>query len=268
MTDIERIELLSVANYKSAFMSLRDQMTESDLLMLKVNYESSSHTTTATRLSRAVGFANFNAANLRYGGLAGKFCEFFQVWPSENLSTLVIFERPDNEWLWKMRPQVVEALRELRWFSESQKPDIIQEIEDFKATYEQLEETTRETVIQSRIGQGQFRANLIDYWGGCAVTGCQVIEILKASHIKPWRMSTNDERLDPYNGLLMLPNLDTVFDLGLISFQNSGCILISNRLSEEALLQLGINFSMELARIEQQHCNYLQFHRENIFRNP
>jgi 5-methylcytosine-specific restriction protein A len=145
----------------------------------------------------------------------------------------------------------------------------IQEIEQFKDSYKNLQETTREAVIQSRIGQGDFRAALIKYWQGCSVTNCQKIEILTASHIKPWRSSSNAERLDVFNGLLLLPNLDTCFDSGLISFDDDGKIIISGELDELTLLQLGIKSDLKLLRVEQRHKEYLRFHRgfhrENIF---
>lgn len=147
------------------------------------------------------------------------------------------------------------------------KPTVLQEIEQLKDSYANLQETTRQAVVQSRIGQGQFRASLVQYWQGCSVTGCKQIELLRASHIKPWRDSSNTERLDVYNGLLLLPNLDACFDSGLISFDDNGEIIISSKLSETTLKQLGINSSMKLLRVEQGHKVFLSYHRENVFRS-
>jgi putative restriction endonuclease len=149
---------------------------------------------------------------------------------------------------------------------DAEQPNILQEIEQFQDSYETLQETTREAVIQSRIGQGQFRILLVEYWRGCSVTGCQQTELLRASHIKPWRHSSNAERLDIYNGLLLLPNLDACFDSGLISFDDEGRIVISSQLDESTLVQLGINSNLKLLRVEQRHKDFLRFHRENIFR--
>ncbi len=144
--------------------------------------------------------------------------------------------------------------------------NILQEIDQFKDSYEALQETTREAVIQSRIGQGQFRTSLIEYWQGCSVTGSQQVELLRASHIKPWRDSSNAERLDMYNGLLLLPNLDACFDSGLISFDDKGKIVISSELDKSTLLQLGIDSNLKLLRVERRHKDYLRYHRENRFR--
>lgn len=159
----------------------------------------------------------------------------------------------------------LEAIRDLEWFAKQQEPNALIELEQHRTTYESLDETTRKAIIDSRIGQGRFRGALVKYWGSCAVTGCRVIELLRASHIKPWKESTNIERLDPYNGLLLLPNLDIAFDKGLISFEDGGSILICSKLGKEVLLQLGINHTMRLRSFETKHTNYLRFHRENVF---
>ena len=261
---LEIFEELTVEDYIGALATLHNQMSEIDLLMLRVNYESLNHTTSATQLANRVGFRGFEAANLRYGSLAAKFCDYFQLHPRIKLSALVEFERPSQEWLWIMRPQLVEAIHELGWFEQAKVPDAIEDLEQHRESYQELDETIRTAVIRSRIGQGRFRADLINYWGSCAVTGCQVTDLLRASHIKPWRDSNNNERLDPFNGFLLIPNLDAAFDRGLISFANDGIILISNDLDEEALLQLGINHSMNLRQVEESHFQYLQFHREKF----
>jgi 5-methylcytosine-specific restriction protein A len=163
-----------------------------------------------------------------------------------------------------MRPQLVEAICELGWFEQAKVPDAIEDLEQYRDSYQGLDQTTRTAVIQSRIGQGRFRIDLINYWRNCAVTGCQVVDLLRASHIKSWRDSNNNERLDPFNGLLLIPNLDAAFDRGFISFANDGRILISENINEEAWLQLGINHSMNLRRVEEGHFQYLQFHREKF----
>ena len=56
------------------------------------------------------------------------------------------------------------------------------------------------------------------------------LALLVASHIKPWRDADNIERLDQYNGFLLLPNLDKVFDLGFITFRATGEIIVSKQI--------------------------------------
>lgn len=118
--------------------------------------------------------------------------------------------------------------------------------------------------VKCRIGQGDFRDKLIKYWNGCSVTRYQNTEILIASHIKPWRESTSEERLDSFNGLLLTPNLDKLFDKGFISFDDEGKILISKSLINFELL--GIDKNMKIA-IENKHRKYLNFHRNKIFKD-
>ena len=130
-----------------------------------------------------------------------------------------------------------------------------------------ITDTEREALSKSRIGQGKFRTHLKIFWKNCcAVTGCSTVDILKASHIKPWRDSENHERLDYYNGLLLTPNLDAVFDSGLISFDKNGAILISQKLSYDQKATLGIEDQMSLKRIEKDHHKYLEYHRNHIFK--
>lgn len=132
--------------------------------------------------------------------------------------------------------------------------------------YLSLSSTERESIVKSRIGQGQFRQSLIDYWSGCAVTGCKEQKLLRASHIKPWSKSEAIERLSLYNGLLLSPSLDLCFDAGFISFDNLGNIIISNRISPNDLEALSINKDMKLSSISPEHENYLRYHKDHIYK--
>ena len=125
-----------------------------------------------------------------------------------------------------------------------------------------LEATTRETLVNARIGQGQFRSNLIAFWNGCALTGYQNEDFLIASHIKPWSKSSNSERLDLYNGILLLANLDKAFDKGYITFTPKGKIKISNALEQPDVV--GVDIGMTI-RLTDAHQPYLDFHRQNQF---
>lgn len=123
--------------------------------------------------------------------------------------------------------------------------------------------TEREAIVKSRIGQGQFRNDLINFWQGCSVTNCKNLPLLVASHIRPWRKCDNVQRLDVYNGLLLTPNLDKLFDRGYISFDDKGRIISSESLPLSDMKTLGVDRTMKLARIESQHKPYLDFHRNN-----
>lgn len=123
--------------------------------------------------------------------------------------------------------------------------------------------TEKHNLIKCRIGQGTFRQKLIAYWQSCAVTGYKDTGLLVASHIKPWRACGNSERLNPFNGLLLTPNLDKAFDTGLITFSSNGSIIKSPLLSGPD--QLGITSSMQIA-LARQHEPFMDFHRDSVFR--
>jgi putative restriction endonuclease len=148
----------------------------------------------------------------------------------------------------------------------SEADDPIADIADAKNELALLSTTERDAIVKARVGQGPFRDKLISYWGACAVTGLSVVELLIASHSKPWKRSNNQERLDHYNGLLLSPNLDKAFDKGFISFSADKKILISPQLGKQQIESLGINQNMMLSKFEAQHMPYLKWHNENIFK--
>lgn len=121
--------------------------------------------------------------------------------------------------------------------------------------------------VSVRIGQSKYRKNLLEYWNNkCSVTGCSNKIFLTASHIKPWRDSNSEEKGDVYNGFLLIPNLDIAFDGGFITFDNDGSIVISKELSADDCIVLGINKDMKLRKIEDKHREYLEYHRNYIFK--
>ena len=128
-----------------------------------------------------------------------------------------------------------------------------------------IKATEKDSIVKSRIGQGVFRKGLIDYWHGCAISQCPLTWMLIASHIKPWRDSDNQERLDDYNGLLLLPNYDKLFDLGYISFDQKGKIMYSRLLDKFDRDTIGLTNDLHLVKFEEQHLKYLKYHNENCF---
>ncbi len=67
------------------------------------------------------------------------------------------------------------------------------------------------TSIRIRRGQQKFRKQLIRrYDARCMISGCDLIDILEAAHIWPYRHFTNNR---PDNGLLLRADLHTLFDL-------------------------------------------------------
>ena len=131
-----------------------------------------------------------------------------------------------------------------------------------------LPETERQSLVLSRVGQGEFRAQLVSYWNGCAVTGANCIPLLKASHIKPWRESNNKERLDVFNGLLLSPNIDAAFDTGYITFDSQGRIVLSKAITGAPAFQLHITAKLRINQklLRPEHEVYLEHHRKEVFR--
>jgi hypothetical protein len=172
-----------------------------------------------------------------------EFCRTIGVTPSKRGA----FGRKRKYWI---TPEVLNLLEE--------------RAEDKIGADPNLSETEKQQLVEARIGQGVFRERLIAMWGKCCVTGCDCVDILRASHIKPWRSSTNDERLDKFNGLLLSPNLDALFDKGLISFKDSGEILISRQLPVPTRKALGCPNGAKVP-LQKKHAKYMKWHRKNVF---
>ena len=132
---------------------------------------------------------------------------------------------------------------------------------------QKLTKTERESIINARIGQGIFRENLIrKYDGRCVVTGVDDKRILIASHIKPWSVSTNEQRLSAENGLLLTPLYDKLFDVGLITFSDEGHIICSKELENKNinLLKIEINKKYNL-KTSEVFIENLRYHQKIVF---
>lgn len=122
--------------------------------------------------------------------------------------------------------------------------------------------TEIKALVHARRGQGQYREELLDLWERrCAVTGCGVLAVLRASHAKPWRVSTDAQRLDPNNGLPLIATLDALFDRGLIGFCDDGTMLYSPSLSEGDRRLFGVPAPLRKSLTEKQQ-RYLKGHRD------
>lgn len=127
--------------------------------------------------------------------------------------------------------------------------------------------TETESNRATRLGQSKFRQALMDRWDRrCAVTGLPLPELLRASHIKPWRYSSPRERLDPDNGLLLAVHLDGLFDRGLISFDDRGAVIRSPMLSGELVHALGLGELEPLKNLGIRTRAYLAIHRARCFK--
>lgn len=129
-----------------------------------------------------------------------------------------------------------------------------------------LDETTKKRLVNARLGQGGFREALLEIWDEkCPVTDCDIEAVLRASHIKPWRDSNNQERLDPNNGILLAASIDALFDKHLITFTNSGRIRANSKISASAFNKLGV-FTGAKILIKAPMTHYLDAHRAEFDR--
>ncbi len=125
--------------------------------------------------------------------------------------------------------------------------------------------TEMEILSKVRICQNKYRKNLLHLLKKCPITGIMDKRLLVASHIKPWCLSSAEERLDVFNGFILSPLYDKLFDQGLITFTTEKRVLYSSTLSERTL---------SIIRAENDYCEnlpvanrekYLAFHNEKIF---
>ena len=138
---------------------------------------------------------------------------------------------------------------------------------DIIANDTNISDTERESLIKSRIGQGSFRSALLKkYHGACVVTGITLKNLLIASHIKPWAVSSNEERLSAENGLILSANYDRLFDSGLISFDNDKKIIISRYIDEtnKQRLHLTDELTANISLSPEMKHN-LEYHRDVVF---
>ena len=144
--------------------------------------------------------------------------------------------------------------------------EIRSQIEPELANYDKIiglvSKTEREQLIRARVGQSKFCRDVRTRWQRCAVTGCSVREALRASHIVSWKSSEKD-RLNPNNGLLLIATIDVLFDQGLISFDDNGLIVISPRLNDSDQKTLGLHKALKIrGRLNKDHRRFLRHHRE------
>lgn len=125
--------------------------------------------------------------------------------------------------------------------------------------------TEKLQLIKARRGQGLFRKRVESIEKACRVTGVTFKPLLRASHIKPWCGSTNAEKLDGNNGLLLAPHIDVLFDKGYISFSDSGDLLVSKKLPIDVLSRWGAQPGINVGDFACGQKAYLDYHRGSVF---
>jgi 5-methylcytosine-specific restriction protein A len=125
--------------------------------------------------------------------------------------------------------------------------------------------TERTGLVTSRVGQGLFRKRVIHRWEyKCAVTKFDKLDILIASHIVPWSEATNEERLDIHNGILLSPTYDALFDRHLITFDQQGSIVLSDKIDFKAYQKIGVTGKEKIQNLSATNMSYLEKHIEKF----
>lgn len=191
----------------------------------------------------------------------GEIWSVFRKLVLPHISSLTITRKEQNKYEFILSINQSFVDRELS--------SVVNEVNEIYAEAEQIEEETDSiSVVTSRKGQGKFKNRLLSTMKSCPFTGIADPILLRASHAKPWSESNNVERLDGYNGLLLTPTYDVLFDRGLISFTDDGGLMVSPLVSKEVIAKLNLVFG-EKYPISNDHgkrSQYLEFHRENVFK--
>ncbi|PIC79192.1 restriction endonuclease [Sporosarcina sp. P18a] len=129
-----------------------------------------------------------------------------------------------------------------------------------------LAETESETKTKVRMGQQRFRHELMQLWNDqCALCDIELPELLQASYAKPWKDCTNNERIDPNNGILLCRNHDALYHNGFIAFDGTGKIHISSSIPEGDYEKYGLHNKMRVNRTE-KNKPYLKWHKKHMFK--
>ena len=86
--------------------------------------------------------------------------------------------------------------------------------------------------VKTRVNQQLFRKMILkSYNNSCCITGLNIPEVLRASHISAWA-EDKQNRLNPTNGLCLSATYDAAFDRHLISFDEKYRMILSPSLKE------------------------------------
>lgn len=129
-----------------------------------------------------------------------------------------------------------------------------------------VNETDREALVRARRGQGLFKQRVMQTETRCRITGVDNPSHLLASHCKPWRDSSNEERLNGENGLLLTPSIDHLFDRGFIGFEDSGDLIISPVAHKPSLHKMGVETSrpVNVGAFTEGQRQFLDYHRNAV----
>ena len=159
--------------------------------------------------------------------------------------------------------QVEELQRAAPALENSERADEV--AEQSLAARADLDAGTRKRLLSARRGLGVYREAVERHEQSCRLTGLLDRRHLRARHIKPWRDCNDREKLDGANGLLLSPHVDQLFERGLVSFSDSGDLLVARQLNPAVLQAWGITLPRNVGAFEPSQCSYLEWHRQQVF---
>jgi predicted restriction endonuclease len=159
------------------------------------------------------------------------------------------------------------ALKRFRYFVLASNITDLAEEKEVQKLNNDITITERESIIKARIGQGDYRTRLLEKYNySCIITQIRIPTVLIASHIKPWSVSTNIERLSVENGFIFSATYDRLFDRGLISFKDDGKMLISSMITNDDAQNLKLDKAKTYdIKFTSPMKNFLDYHRDVIF---
>lgn len=120
-------------------------------------------------------------------------------------------------------------------------------------------------LARHRRGQGVFRANVLLHQTRRRVTLVDDPRHVRASHIKPWRDATDNERLDGSTGSLLSPHVDHLFDRGYLTFSPAQRLLVVPEARDRLVDAWGIHTDVDVGPFTREQSAYLDYHRANVF---
>ena len=123
----------------------------------------------------------------------------------------------------------------------------------------------KKKLLDARLGQGFFRREVLSRRKSCLITGVKTTKFLEACHIKPWRYSNDNEKIDYKNGIPLTPNAHKLFDKGLIFISEGGKIEISSKLNKNIKdKMLGIIIEKVSKKVYRESTRFFKWHREKF----
>lgn len=131
-----------------------------------------------------------------------------------------------------------------------------------------ISEKLKISLIEASNCQGLYRKKIVSECKICPFTKVNDERLLVVSHIKPWILSNEEEKIDIKNGLIFTPTFGCLFDKGLISFDDDKTLLVSPWISPVNQENLNIYNGkfIEALPLDNKRKSYLSFHREHIFK--